>query len=45
MVNNGAVKATIDGMNTAIYTIPLGFHSGEGTVTITNDIETALAAI
>lgn len=45
MVNNGAVKATIDGMNTTIYTIPLGFHSGEGTVTITNDIETALAAI
>ncbi len=45
MVNNGDVKATIDGMNTTVYTIPAGYHSGKGTVTLTNDIETALAAI
>lgn len=45
MVNNGAVAATIDGLTTMAYTIPAGFHSGTGTVTLTNDIETALAAI
>ena len=45
MINNGDVKATIDGMNTTVYTIPAGYHSGKGTVTLTNDIETALAAI
>ena len=45
MANNGAVAATIDGLNTTSYTIPAGYHSGSGTVTITNDIENALAAI
>ena len=45
MVNNGAVKATIDGISVTSYTIPAGYHSGKGTVTLTNDIETALAAI
>lgn len=45
MVNNGAVAATIDGLTAMSYTIPAGFHSGTGTVTLTNDIETALAAI
>lgn len=45
MVNNGAVAATIDGMTTTSYTVPVGFHSGTGTVSLTDDIETALAAI
>ena len=45
MVNNGAVTATIDGLTTMSYTIPAGYHSGAGTVTLTDDIETALAAI
>lgn len=45
MVNNGTVTATIDGLTTMSYTIPAGYHSGTGTVTLTDDIETALAAI
>ena len=45
MVNNGAVVATIDGLTTTSYTIPAGYHSGTGTVSLTDDIETALAAI
>lgn len=45
MTNNGAVTATIDGLNTLSYTIPKGYHSGTGTVSLTSDIEEALAAI
>lgn len=45
MINNGAVTATIDGLTSLSYTVPVGYHSGTGTVTLTNDIETALAAI
>ena len=45
MINNGSVKGTIDGLISASYTIPAGYHSGAGTVTLTDDIETALAAI
>lgn len=45
MVNQGTVTATIDGLTTTSYTIPAGKHSGSGTVSLTNDIETALAAI
>lgn len=45
MVNNGAVAAAIDGMTTTSYTVPVGYHSGTGTVSLTDDIETALAAI
>lgn len=45
MANNGAVAATIDGLNSVSYTIPAGYHSGTGKVTLTNDIETAIAAI
>lgn len=45
MVNNGAVAGTIDGLTTTSYTIAAGYHSGSGTVSLTNDIETALAAI
>ena len=45
MKNNGAVAATIDGLSVTSYTIPAGYHSGSGTVSLTSDIETALAAI
>lgn len=45
MANNGAVAATIDGLTTTSYTVPAGYHSGSGTVSLTNAIETALIAI
>ena len=45
MPNNGAVAASIDGLTVTEYTVPKGFHSGAGKVSLTNDIETALAAI
>lgn len=45
MVNNGAANGTIDGMTEVSYTIPAGYHNGSGSVTLTNSVETALAAI
>lgn len=45
MTNNGAVSATMDGLTTTSYTIAKGYHNGSGTVSLTNAIETALAAI
>lgn len=45
MPNNGAVAATIDGLTKMTYTVPAGYHNGKGAVTLTDDIETALAAI
>ncbi len=45
MPDNGAVSATIDGLSKTSYTIPKGYHDGNGTVTLTDDIENALAAI
>lgn len=44
MANNGSVTTTIDGLTTTSVTIPAGYTSG-GTVSLTNAIETALAAI
>lgn len=44
MANNGAISKTIDGLNVTSYTVPAGYTSG-GSVVLTNDIETALAAI
>ncbi len=44
MANNGATGGSIDGMTTTSVNIPAGYTSG-GTVYLTNDIETALAAI
>ena len=45
MPNNGAVTATFDGLVTTSYTVPAGYHNGSGTVSLTSDIEDALAAI
>ena len=45
MANNAAVSATINGLDTTSYVIPAGYHNGRGTVTLTDDIENALAAI
>ena len=45
MPNNGSVSKQIDGMTETSYTIPAGYHNGSGTVSLTNDIETALASI
>lgn len=44
MPNNGAVNKTIDGLSTTSATIPAGYTTG-GTVSLTGDIEEALAAI
>lgn len=44
MANNGAIAGTIDGLTTTSYTIPAGYTSG-GSVSLTDDIELALAAI
>lgn len=44
MPNNGDTSGSIDGITTASFTIPAGYTSG-GTVTLTSDIEDALAAI
>lgn len=45
MPNKGAVAAEIDGLTTTSYTIPKGYHNGNGEISLTNDIENALAAI
>lgn len=45
MVNQGAKKLTIDGLTTLSATIPAGYHNGTGTVSLTDDIRAALAAI
>lgn len=44
MANNGSVSATIDGLTVTSYTVPAGYTSG-GSVSLTSDIEEALAAI
>ena len=44
MANNGSVSTTIDGLTTTSVSIPAGYTSG-GTVSLTSDIEEALAAI
>ena len=44
MTNNGAISASIDGLTTTSYSVPSGYTSG-GTVSLTSDIEDALAAI
>lgn len=44
MPNNGTINKTIDGLTVTSYSVPSGYTTG-GTVSLTNDIETALAAI
>lgn len=44
MPNNGNTSATIDGLTSTSATIPAGYTTG-GTVSLTGDIEEALAAI
>lgn len=44
MTNNGAISGSIDGLTTTSYSVPAGYTSG-GTVSLTSDIEDALAAI
>lgn len=44
MPNNGALALTIDGLTATSAVIPAGYSSG-GTVSLTSDIEDALAAI
>lgn len=44
MANNGAISKTIDGLTQTSVDIPAGYTSG-GTVSVTDDIENALAAI
>lgn len=44
MTNNGAISKTIDGLDSTSASIPAGYTSG-GTVSLTGDIEEALAAI
>lgn len=45
MPNKGAIAASIDGLTTTAYTVPAGYHNGSGKVSLTADIENALAAI
>ena len=44
MPDNGSVAGTMDGLTTTSVTIPAGYTSG-GAVSLTDDIEQALAAI
>lgn len=44
MPNNGATGGSIDGLTITSLEIPAGYTSG-GTVSLTNDIETALSAV
>ena len=44
MANNGAISGSIDGLTTTSYSVAAGYTSG-GSVSLTNDIEQALAAI
>lgn len=44
MPDNGSVAGTMDGLTTTSVTIPVGYTSG-GAVSLTDDIEQALAAI
>ena len=45
MPDNGAIAGQIDGLTSTSYTIPKGYHDGNGSVALTDDIEAALAAI
>lgn len=44
MENRGAVSGSL-GLTVSSYTVPAGYHNGNGRVTLSSDIEEALAAI
>ena len=45
MPDKGKITASINGLDVVSYTIPRGYHNGEGVVSLTNDIAEQLAAI
>lgn len=45
MTDRGAQGLTIDGLTATSVAIPAGYHNGSGTVSLTGDIEAALAAV
>ena len=45
MPNKGAVDLTINALEASSITIPAGYHSGTGTVSISDELETELASI
>lgn len=45
MKNNGAVSASINALESTSYTIPAGYHSGSGKVSLTGDLLEALRSI
>ena len=45
MPDKGAVSGSVVGLTTTSYTVPAGYHNGSGKVSLTSDIENALAAI
>lgn len=44
MPNNGSASGSIDGLSVTSFSVPAGYTTG-GTISLTDDIETALAAI
>lgn len=45
MTNQGAVNATIDGLISTSCPIPIGYHNGQGKISLTSSIEDALAEV
>lgn len=45
MPNRGGHHAQINGLDTTLYTIPEGYHNGNGAVLLTDDIENILKSI
>lgn len=45
MVNNGAIASTFNPLAADSFTVPVGYHNGEGTVSLTADLLNRLRAI
>lgn len=45
LTDRGAIAGTLDGLTTTTYTVAAGYHDGSGTVTLSDAIENALAAL
>lgn len=45
MVDQGAIVGSINGLTQTSFSVPKGFHNGNGTVNLSSDVEDALAAI